>query len=72
MNPMHWSFRTQFLLGFVVCVALLGYAIYLQLHDGLEPCPLCIFQRIAFAALGLVFLLGALHGPRGKGGRAGY
>ena len=72
MNPMRWSFRAQFLLGFVVCVALLGYAIYLQLHDGLEPCPLCIFQRIAFAALGLVFLLGALHGPRGKGGRAGY
>jgi len=72
MNPMRWSFRAQFLLGFVVCVALLGYAIYLQLHDGLEPCPLCIFQRIAFAALGLMFLLGALHAPRGKGGRAGY
>ena len=26
---------------------LLGYAIFLQLKMGLEPCPLCIFQRIA-------------------------
>ena len=33
------------------------------------PCPLCIFQRIAFAALGVVFLLGGLHAPRGAGGR---
>jgi disulfide bond formation protein DsbB len=72
MNPLRWSFRAQFLLGFLICVALLGYAIYLQLHDGLEPCPLCIFQRIAFAALGLMFLLGALHAPRGKGGRKVY
>jgi len=72
MNPLRWSFRTQFLLGFLICVALLGYAIYLQLHMGLEPCPLCIFQRIAFAALGVMFLLGALHNPRGKAGRKIY
>ena len=66
------SFRSQFLLGFVACVGLLAYAIYLQLHDGLEPCNLCIFQRLAFAGLGLVFLLGGLHGPRGAGGRRAY
>lgn len=65
------SFRTHFLVGLLACVGLLAYAIYLQLHDGLEPCNLCIFQRIAFAALGLVFLVGALHGPRGTG-RRGY
>jgi len=72
MNPLRWSFRAQFLLGFLICAALLGYAIYLQLHMGLEPCPLCIFQRIAFAALGVLFLLGALHAPRGRGGRKVY
>ena len=48
------TFRTHFVLGFLACAGLLGYAIYLQLHDGLEPCPLCIFQRVAFAALGVV------------------
>lgn len=63
------SFRTQFLLGFLACAGLLAYAIYTQLHDGLEPCNLCIFQRIAFFALGLVFLAGALHGPRDPGRR---
>jgi disulfide bond formation protein DsbB len=72
MNPFRWSFRTQFLAGFLACVGLVGYAIHVQFHDGLEPCPLCIYQRIAFAALGLVFLLGALHGPKGSGGRMGY
>ena len=72
MNPLRWSFRAQFLLGFLVCAALLGYAIFLQLKMGLEPCPLCIFQRIAFAALGLLFLIGALHGPRDPAGRKTY
>jgi disulfide bond formation protein DsbB len=72
MNPFRWGFRTQYFLGFIACAGLIGYAIYTQLHDGLNPCPLCIFQRIAFAAVGLVFLLGALHGPRGTGGRRVY
>ena len=72
MNPFRWSFRAQFLAGFLGCVALIGYAIYTQLYQGLEPCPLCIFQRIAYAALGLVFLLGGLHAPRSPGGRGFY
>jgi protein dithiol:quinone oxidoreductase len=38
----------------------------------LEPCPLCIFQRIAFFSLGIVFLLGALHGPAKAGWRRVY
>jgi disulfide bond formation protein DsbB len=49
-----------------------AYAIYTQLYQGLEPCPLCIFQRIAYAALALVFLVGGLHAPRGTGGRRVY
>lgn len=65
-------FRLPFFLGFLACAGLLAYAIYLQLHDGLEPCNLCIFQRVAFAALGIVFLLGALHGPKRAGGRGVY
>ena len=72
MNPFRWSFRAQFLAGFAGCVALLAYAIYTQFYQGLEPCPLCIFQRIAYAALALVFLVGGLHGPRTPGGRRWY
>lgn len=69
MNPFQWSFRAQFLLGFVACAALLGYAFYVQFELQILPCPFCIFQRIALAALGLVFVLGALHAPRSAGAR---
>lgn len=63
------SFRKGCLLGFVSCAGLLAYALYAQFHIGLLPCPLCIFQRIAYAAAGLAFLVGAIHGPKGRLGR---
>ena len=53
--------------GFAVCAALSAYALYAQYHLGLEPCPLCIFQRIGVALMGLVFLVAALHHPSGRG-----
>jgi disulfide bond formation protein DsbB len=58
------------LLGFLGCVGLLGYAVYAQLALQLEPCPLCWFQRVGVALLGIVFLIAALHNPRGWGTRA--
>ncbi|TKR33965.1 disulfide bond formation protein B [Luteimonas gilva] len=66
------SFRSAYLLGFLVCAALIGFALYSQFQWGLQPCPLCIFQRIAFAVLGLMFLIGALHALKGAGGRRVY
>lgn len=69
MNPLRWSFRSQMLAGAAVCFALIGFAIYSQLAWGLQPCPLCIFQRIAFAALGLVMLLAGVFAPRARGGQ---
>ncbi|KAA2286318.1 disulfide bond formation protein B [Arenimonas fontis] len=71
-NPLRWSFRGQFLAGFASCASLLAYALYAQFGMLLMPCPLCILQRIAFAVMGLVFLAGGLHSPRGRGGRAAY
>ena len=71
-NPLRWSFRIQCFAGFAACALLIGYAVFLQFSAHLEPCPLCIFQRIAFAALGLVFLLAGLHAPRGAGGRRAW
>jgi len=62
-NPFHWTFRAQFLSGFVICAALIAYALYVQFVERLLPCPFCIFQRIAFAVLGVVFLIGGLHAP---------
>jgi len=59
--------RTANLIGLLCCAGLLGYAWYAQSVLHLEPCPLCIFQRIGIAAAGVVFLVAALHAPRGRG-----
>jgi len=56
-------------LGVLVCAGLLLYAWYAQSVLGLEPCPLCIFQRIGIALIGLLFLLAALQNPRRWGAR---
>ena len=56
--------------GVAAVAALMGYALYAQHVLGLEACPLCIFQRIALIALGIVFAVAALHAPRGSGARA--
>jgi disulfide bond formation protein DsbB len=53
--------------GFLMCAALMGYALYAQYFLMLEPCPLCILQRIAVVGMGLVFLFAALHNPSGVG-----
>lgn len=60
------SYRKACLLGFAICVALLGFALYTEHYWGLLPCPLCIFQRIAFMVMALFFLVGGLHAPRGR------
>jgi protein dithiol:quinone oxidoreductase len=59
--------RSANVVGFLACVALLGYAYYAQRVLHLEPCPLCIFQRIGIAALASAFLIAAAHDPRGAG-----
>lgn len=59
------------LVGFLICALLIAAAYYMQFVQGLQPCPLCIFQRLALTALGLVFLLAGLQNPAGFG-RYGY
>ena len=38
----------------------MSHYIWMQLEMGLEPCPLCIFQRYAFVLLAIMFALGAI------------
>lgn len=50
----------------LICVALLAFALYLQLVEKMLPCPLCVMQRYAFVAIALSCLIGlalprALH-----------
>jgi len=61
--------RSINILAGAICAGLLGYAYHLQFNQGLEPCPLCIFQRVALIALGVTFIVAAVHHPRTWGAR---
>ncbi|RPG48991.1 MAG: disulfide bond formation protein B [Gammaproteobacteria bacterium TMED1] len=45
------------------CLALLLTALFMEHSMGLEPCPLCILQRILVVAVGLVSLIAFLVKP---------
>lgn len=55
--------RKGYLIGFVACFGLVGLALWIQTRYNLEPCPLCISQRIIFMSVGVLFLLAALVKP---------
>jgi len=61
------SYRSLCLAGFAACVAGLVFALALQHGFGLEPCPMCIFQRVAMGFAGLGFLGGVLFAPKAGG-----
>ena len=51
----------------IFIASLLGYGYYLQYVDGLEPCPLCMVQRMFFYLLIATFVIAALHAPQRVG-----
>lgn len=57
--------------GALICVGLMAYALYAEHALNLEPCPLCVFQRIGVIVVGIVFLIAGLHNP-GRMGRRIY
>ena len=57
------------LAGFGACAGMMAYALYAQHVLLLEPCPLCVFERMATIGTGIVFLLAAVHNPAGIGRR---
>lgn len=57
------------LLGAIACAGMMAYALFAQHGLGLEPCPLCILQRVAVIATGLLFLLAFFHNPRDLGAK---
>lgn len=54
---------------FLGCAVLLAFGLYLEHVEGLEPCPLCIVQRVEFIAVGLTCLVAAIHAPQRLGRR---
>lgn len=69
---LNWiSPRKWYLVVVFCCASLLGFALYNQYVDYLDPCPLCIFQRVMFFAMGLIALIAAFHNP-GRTGQLVY
>lgn len=50
--------RYVHLSGVLLVLLLLLTSVYLQLFQGIMPCPLCTLQRFTFGILGLFFLIG--------------
>ena len=74
MNP----YRPVLLAAAFISIVLLGVALYLQHGMNMLPCPLCVLQRYAFAAVALICLVAAglppgddeeRHGGDEKAGR---
>ncbi len=63
------TYRSLNLAGFAACAGMMAYALYAEHALLLEPCPLCVFQRMATIATGVIFLLAALHAPGAIGRR---
>ncbi len=55
------AMKKVLLLIFGFCVVLIAVAYFMEYQMGLEPCPMCIIQRIAIALTGLAALIGYFH-----------
>jgi protein dithiol:quinone oxidoreductase len=58
-----FSEKNGYLLGFVACFGIVALALVIQTVYKLEPCPLCITQRMFFMGLGVLFLIAAFIKP---------
>ena len=63
------SYRPINLYIFLFCASLLCIAYYMEHVMMLEPCPLCIMQRVFFFMAGFVALLAFLFNPAAGGRR---
>jgi protein dithiol:quinone oxidoreductase len=63
--------RTLLLAIALACIGLLSFGLYMQHVLDMQPCPLCVLQRYAFAAIAIFCLIGAVvNTPRAAGGLA--
>ena len=57
------SGKSGYVTGGIACFATVALALVIQTKYNLEPCPLCITQRMFFMGLGVLFLIGAFVKP---------
>jgi disulfide bond formation protein DsbB len=63
------SGKALFVYGLFLSLFGMGVALYFQFFQGLEPCSLCIFQRLCYIAYGLIALFAIIHNPSSWGAR---
>ena len=61
--------RTGNFLGVLACLALIAYALFVQYGMHVEPCPLCMLQRVSVITAGVLFLVAAVHDPEDRGAK---
>jgi len=59
--------RMIYVIVFLGCIGLMSVALFFEHAMLLEPCPLCILQRIMVIATAAVALVAAIHGPKNLG-----
>ena len=55
------SYRKIYFALSILCAALLLTALYLEYVDGIEPCMLCMLQRVLLVMIGIVSLFASLR-----------
>jgi protein dithiol:quinone oxidoreductase len=65
--PLFLSYRAVNALIVLAIAGLLATAYYMQYVMHLDPCPLCMTQRLCFMATGLMALLALAHNPVARG-----
>ncbi len=61
------SLRLFSFLPFIATVLMLAYAYYEQYVEYLDPCPLCLVQRLIILIIGLLYLLTFIYPPKNIG-----
>ena len=69
---MKWSFRFVSGLLFLASVIGMAFALFLEHVQGLNPCPLCVFQRVGLIGLGIISLIAFVHNPSANVGKRIY
>lgn len=61
--------RRLYLAGALTVAALFCSALFLQYVLRQDPCPLCMIQRVIFIAIGVLFVIAALHNAKQVGAK---
>lgn len=61
--------RASLFIGFLITLAMIALALFMQYVMELVPCPLCSVQRAIVIALGIVFFIGFVQNPKSWGRR---